>query len=78
MTGAAVAPFALNGLPAFGQDAWPAKEIHVICGYAPGTGADILVRYFSEKLLKYTKQPMVVENNPGAGTSIASEYTVRS
>ncbi len=78
LSGAAAAPFALNGLSAVAQEAWPAKEIHVICGYAPGTGADILVRYFAEKLRKYTNKPMLVENKPGAGTSIASEYTVRA
>jgi len=78
LAGVAVAPVALTGMPAFGQGAWPSKEIHVICGYAPGTGADILVRYFAEKLRAYTKQPMVVENKPGAGTSIACEYVARA
>jgi tripartite-type tricarboxylate transporter receptor subunit TctC len=74
----AAAPFVIKSMPAFAQDAWPAKDIHVICGYAPGTGADILVRYFSEQLRKYTKRTMIVENKPGAGTMIASEYVVRS
>jgi tripartite-type tricarboxylate transporter receptor subunit TctC len=74
----AVAPFALAGAPGFAQDAWPSKEIRVICGYAPGTGADILVRYFAEKLRKYTNKPMLVENKPGAGTSIASEFVARA
>jgi tripartite-type tricarboxylate transporter receptor subunit TctC len=78
LTGAAAAPFVVKSLPAFAQDAWPVKEIHVICGYAPGTGADILVRYFAEKLRKYTNKPMLVENKPGAGTSIASEYVARA
>ena len=74
----AAAPLALKSIPAFSQDAWPAKEIRVICGYAPGTGADVVVRYFAERLRKYTKQPMLVENKPGAGTSIASEYVSRA
>jgi tripartite-type tricarboxylate transporter receptor subunit TctC len=74
----AAAPLVLTRTSAFAQDAWPAKEIHVICGYAPGTGADILVRYFSEKLRKFTNKPMLVENKPGAGTSIASEYVSRA
>ena len=78
LAGAAAAPLVLNRFPAFAQEAWPAKEIHVICGYAPGTGADILVRYFAEKLRKYTNKPMLVENKPGAGTSIASEYVSRA
>ena len=67
-----------RALPAFAQDAYPTHEIHVICGYAPGTGADILVRFFSEKLRKYANKPMLVENKPGAGTSIASEYVARA
>jgi tripartite-type tricarboxylate transporter receptor subunit TctC len=78
LTTAALAPFA-GKFTAFAQDAeWPAKEVHVVCGYQPGTGADILVRYFSEKLRKYTNKPMIVENKAGAGTSIATEYVVRS
>ncbi|HWL04134.1 MAG TPA: tripartite tricarboxylate transporter substrate binding protein [Xanthobacteraceae bacterium] len=78
LAGAAATPLALSGLPAFGQAAWPARDIHVICGYAPGTGADILVRYFTEKLRPYTKQNMIVENKAGAGTTIAAEYVARS
>jgi len=78
LVGAAATPVALAGMPAFGQDAWPSRDIHVICGYAPGTGADILVRYFTEKLRPYTKRPMVVENKVGAGTTIAAEYVARA
>jgi tripartite-type tricarboxylate transporter receptor subunit TctC len=78
LAGAAAAPFVLTGTGAFADDAWPSKDIHVICGYAPGTGADILVRYFSEKLRKYTNRAMVVENKAGAGTTIASEYVARA
>jgi len=63
--------------PAHAQD-YPAKEIHIICGYAPGTGADLVVRFFAEELRKKTGKPMVVENKPGAGTSIASEYVARA
>jgi tripartite-type tricarboxylate transporter receptor subunit TctC len=74
----AASPLILGRIPASAQDAWPAKEIHVVCGYAPGTGADILVRYFAEQLRKYTNKPMLVENKPGAGTSIASEYVARA
>lgn len=78
LAGAAAAPFVLKGFPASAQSAWPNKDIHVICGYAPGTGADILVRFFSERLRAYTKVPMIVENKPGAGTTIAAEYVARS
>ena len=77
LVGAAVAPLA-RGLPAFAQGVYPEREIHVICGYAPGTGADIVVRAFAERLRRLTGKPMVVENKPGAGTTIAAEYVVRA
>jgi tripartite-type tricarboxylate transporter receptor subunit TctC len=57
---------------------YPTKEIHIICGYAPGTGADLVVRFFAEEIHKKTGKPMIVENKPGAGTTIASEYVARS
>src|SRR4051812_47858526 len=73
------APFVIRGMmPAFAQDAWPSRDLHVICGYAPGTGADVVVRLFAEKLRPYVKHPVLVENKPGAGTSIASEFVARS
>ena len=63
--------------PAQAQD-YPVKELHIICGYAPGTGADAVVRFFAEQLKKKIDKPILVENKPGAGTSIASEYVSRA
>lgn len=57
---------------------YPVKEIHVICGYAAGTGADLVVRFFAEELRKKADKPILVENKPGAGTTIASEYVSRA
>lgn len=78
MLGTAVLPLVGKVTPVAADDAYPAREIHVICGYAPGTGADIVVRFFAEQLRKKSGKPMIVENKPGAGTSIASEYVARS
>src|ERR1700709_2591071 len=58
--------------------AYPVKELHIICGYAPGTGADAVCRFFSDHLKKRYDKPILVENKPGAGTSIASEYVARA
>ncbi len=69
--------FAALSMPVQAQD-YPAQEIHIICGYAPGTGADAVVRYFAEELRKKIGKPMIVENKPGAGTTIASEYVARA
>jgi tripartite-type tricarboxylate transporter receptor subunit TctC len=77
VAGGALAPFVLADRPACAED-YPTREVHVICAYAPGTGADTLVRFFAEKLRKLAGKPMLVENKPGAGTSIAAEYVARA
>ena len=43
-----------------------------------GCGADVLVRYFGEKLRQKSGRTVIVENKPGAGGNIAAEYTARA
>ncbi len=58
---------------------YPSRPITVVVGYAPGTGADVLARYFSEKLRPFVgSQPVVVENKAGALTNIAAEYVAKA
>ena len=61
----------LSLAPAHAQD-YPNKEITALCPFAPGTGADITVRYFSTKLGEVLGKPVIV-NKPGATGNIASE-----
>ena len=49
---------------AAGQD-YPAREIRSICNFAAGSGADIIVRYYSDRLSKLAGKPVLVENKPG-------------
>jgi tripartite-type tricarboxylate transporter receptor subunit TctC len=60
------------------QGAFPNKPIRFVVGYVPGGGADILVRTVTDQLAKQIDQPIVVENKPGAGSSLAAEYVARS
>ena len=63
----------------FGQaDEYPSREIHSICMFPPGSGADIVVRYYSRKLQDLAGKPIVVENRVGAAGNIATEYVARS
>jgi tripartite-type tricarboxylate transporter receptor subunit TctC len=57
---------------------YPAREIRSICNFAPGSGADILVRFYSEKLSKLAGKPVIVENKPGANGAIATADLARS
>lgn len=57
---------------------YPAREIRSICNFSVGSGADIVVRYFSDRLAKIAGKPVIVENRTGAQGSIATEYVAHS
>src|SRR5215468_10307296 len=57
---------------------YPSQDIRLICGFPPGSGADIFVRYFAEKLRPIAGRTVVVENKVGANSNIATEYVARS
>jgi len=64
-------------LPAQAQE-YPTKEIHAICNFPAGTGGDIFVRYFSEKLSALAGKPVIVDNRGGAMGNIGTETAARS
>jgi tripartite-type tricarboxylate transporter receptor subunit TctC len=68
---------ALAASSAAAQD-YPARDIRSICNFAPGSGADIIVRYYSDKLAKLAGKPVIVENKPGANGAIATADLARA
>jgi len=67
----------LLGAQAFGQQ-YPARPIRFIAPFPPGGGVDIVARAVGEKLSTRLGQPVIVENKPGAGTTIGTEAAARS
>ena len=57
---------------------YPAREIRSICNFSAGSGADIVVRYYSERLARVAGRPVVVENKPGAQGVVANDYVAKS
>lgn len=57
---------------------YPSQDIRLICGFPPGSGADVFVRYFADKLRPIAGRTVVVENKVGAASNIATEYVARS
>ena len=64
-------------LPLGAQD-YPSREIRTICSFAAGSGADILVRYYSDKLSRLAGKPVIVENKAGAQGTIGAEFAARA
>ncbi|MGQ0651999.1 MAG: Bug family tripartite tricarboxylate transporter substrate binding protein [Betaproteobacteria bacterium] len=62
---------------ALAQD-YPAREIRSICNFAAGSGADIIVRFYSDRLAKLAGKPVVVENKPGVQGTLATDFVARS
>jgi tripartite-type tricarboxylate transporter receptor subunit TctC len=57
---------------------FPAKPITIVVPYTPGGSTEILARMVGQKLEERLGKPVIVENKPGAGTVIGSNYVAKS
>ena len=57
---------------------YPNKTIRLVVGFTPGGVSDVLARAMSARLSQNFGQQVVVDNRPGAGTTIASEIIAKS
>jgi tripartite-type tricarboxylate transporter receptor subunit TctC len=71
------AALSVFGLPAAAQD-YPDRPINFIIPFTPGGGADTIGRIVADKVSQILKQPVVVENRPGAGGNIAAELVAKA
>ena len=65
--------------PAFAQEgAWPARPLAYIVPFTPGGSTDIIGRTISQKLAEALKQPVVVDNKPGAAGGVGASYVAKA
>ena len=57
---------------------YPVREIRSLCNFGAGSGADVLVRFYSDRLSKLAGKPVIVENKPGANGALASDALAKS
>jgi tripartite-type tricarboxylate transporter receptor subunit TctC len=67
---------ALCALPAIAQ--YPNRPVKIVVPFTPGTGIDILARVFAQKMQDRTRNPVVVENRPGASGNIGTEAVAKA
>jgi tripartite-type tricarboxylate transporter receptor subunit TctC len=65
---------------AFAQTApaWPTKPIRIVVPYPPGGSSDIIARAISQPLSDALKQPVIVENRPGANGNTGSDAVAKA
>lgn len=59
-------------------DAWPSKPIKIIVPYTPGGSTDIVTRIVMDKLGTRLKQSIIIENRPGANSSVGSAIAAKA
>ncbi len=62
---------------AFAQAGYPNRPIKLVVPYPPGALTDLLARSIGDRLAVSLKQPVVVDNKPGAGTLVGAEFVAK-
>ena len=75
-TFAALAALAVT-LPAQAQD-YPQGDVRLVAAFPAGSGSDVVVRWFAEKLKPVMNRTVLVENKAGAAGNIATEFVARA
>ncbi|MCA3343787.1 MAG: tripartite tricarboxylate transporter substrate binding protein, partial [Roseomonas sp.] len=73
------APLALSPLacPAYAQAPWPTRPIRIVIPFGTGGGTDITTRLLAPKLAEFLGQPVMLENRPGAGGVVGTDYVAK-
>jgi tripartite-type tricarboxylate transporter receptor subunit TctC len=68
----------LAGMTAAQAQTWPEKPVHIIVAFTPGSATDVMGRAISNELSAKLGQPVIVENKPGAGGTIAATLVAKA
>ncbi len=80
LTGAAIAATSL-GVAVVDDTAaqkYPEKTVRIVTPFAPGGGTDIFARILAQRLTEVYGQQFIVENRPGAGSTIGTEFVAKA
>ena len=74
----ALAMLLIAGAPVEAQQGYPVKPVRMIVPFAPGGGTDTLGRLLAQKLSEIWNVSVVVENRPGAGSTVGTDLAARA
>jgi tripartite-type tricarboxylate transporter receptor subunit TctC len=57
---------------------YPTRAIHIIVGFTPGGGNDLIARIVGQKLSETLGQPVIIDNKPGGGGIVSAEHVAKS
>jgi len=60
------------------QSIYPDKPVRITVSYGPGGAIDVVARILAEHMTNTLGKPMLVDNKPGAGSTIAADAIARS
>jgi tripartite-type tricarboxylate transporter receptor subunit TctC len=70
---------AVSSVPVIASaQSYPTRPVRFIIPFAPGGGADLVGRLLGQKLTEVWAQPVIIDNRPGAGATIAAEISARA
>jgi tripartite-type tricarboxylate transporter receptor subunit TctC len=75
---AAVLSMGIHAAGTWAQERYPTRNVTIVVGYPPGTPVDTVARVIAAKLTERIGQSVIVENKPGAGSSIGAAAVAKS
>ncbi|HKA40910.1 MAG TPA: tripartite tricarboxylate transporter substrate binding protein [Burkholderiales bacterium] len=74
----AAAAFILGVADHAAAQKWPDRPVRIVTPFAPGGGTDVFARILAQRLSEVLAQQFIVENRPGAGSTIGTEFVARA
>jgi len=69
---------ALLGTGPASAQKWPEKPVRIVTPFGPGGGTDIFARILAQRFSEVLGQQFIVENRPGAGSTLGTEFVARA
>lgn len=74
----AAATFGVVAVDDAAAQKWPDKTVRIVTPFGPGGGTDIFARLLAQRLTEVLGQQFIVENRPGAGSTLGTEFVAKA